>query len=72
MAALAEILHSSCFAGHTDTTENLLPSVLKVLNAGDVVSVKASSAMQMGSIVDALITLDAQASALNSNKGRKA
>ena len=65
MAALAEILDSACLGGHTDTAEDLLPSIVKTLNAGDVVSVKASNAMEMGRIVDALITREAHPRALN-------
>ncbi|MEE2661471.1 MAG: UDP-N-acetylmuramoyl-tripeptide--D-alanyl-D-alanine ligase [Pseudomonadota bacterium] len=69
---LAEILDSSCFAGHTNTAENLLPNVVKALNAGDVVLVKASNAMQMGKIVNALIALDAHSSVVEGNEERKA
>ena len=72
MAALAEILDTSCFGGHTDTAEDLLPNVVKTLDAGDVISVKASNAMEMGRIVDALIALEARPCALNGDKGRKA
>ena len=57
MSALAEALESSRLGAIAKTTDALLPQVLANLQAGDVVTVKASNGIGLDRIADALINL---------------
>ncbi|MEE2996298.1 MAG: UDP-N-acetylmuramoyl-tripeptide--D-alanyl-D-alanine ligase [Pseudomonadota bacterium] len=54
MAALADKLDKARIGGAADTADALLPAILSGLQAGDVVTVKASNGIGLDRIVDAL------------------
>ena len=55
MLALSEALEGSRLGAIAKTTDALLPEILANLQAGDVITVKASNGIGLGRIVDALI-----------------
>jgi len=55
MSALSEALEGSRLGAIAKTTDALLPQILANLQAGDVVTVKASNGIGLGRVVDALI-----------------
>ena len=55
MSALSGALEGSRLGAIANTSEALMPQILANLQAGDVVTVKASNGIGLGRIVDALI-----------------
>ncbi|MDA0654682.1 MAG: UDP-N-acetylmuramoyl-tripeptide--D-alanyl-D-alanine ligase, partial [Proteobacteria bacterium] len=60
MAALDKALPARMRGGHAATSEQLLPLVLRAVQAGDVVLVKGSLGSRVGPIADALIGADGE------------
>jgi len=58
MAHLRDALPPTMRGGHESTSERLIPMVLTHLRAGDVVMVKGSAGSRMGSVVEALKSIE--------------
>jgi UDP-N-acetylmuramoyl-tripeptide--D-alanyl-D-alanine ligase len=67
MSALSGALEGSRLGAIANTSEALMPQILATLQAGDVVTVKASNGIGLGRIVDALINPQTIPRAANGN-----